>query len=80
MVSFFLVAGSHVGGGTSTVYVDQSQSERTDTMTKRSFDLALLVVLLSKPAFGLVKMASRRWVADSSGPLSTVGNAVQVAL
>lgn len=49
-------------------------------MTKRSFDLALLVVLLSKPAFGLVKMASRRWSVESSGPLSTVGNAVQVAL
>ena len=49
-------------------------------MTKRNFDLALLVVLLAHPAFGLVKMASRRWVTDKSGPLATIGNAVQVAL
>lgn len=49
-------------------------------MTKKNFDLALLVVLLAKPAFGLVKIASRRWVQETSGPLSTVGNAVQVAL
>ena len=49
-------------------------------MTKKNFDLALLVVLLAKPAFGLVKIASRRWVSESTGPLSTVGNAVSVAL
>jgi len=49
-------------------------------VTKRNFDLALLVVLLAHPAVGLVKMASRRWVAETSGPLSTVGNAIQVAL
>ena len=55
-------------------------SERTVTVTKRTFDLALLVVVLAHPAFGLVKMASRRWVTDKSGPLATIGSAVQVAL
>ena len=49
-------------------------------MTKKTFDLALLVVLLAHPAVGLLRMASRRWAAESTGPLSTVGNAVQVAL
>jgi hypothetical protein len=49
-------------------------------MTKKNFDLALLVVLLAHPAFGLVRIASRRWVTETSGPLNTIGQAVQVAL
>lgn len=49
-------------------------------MTKKTFDLALLVVLLSKPAFGLVKMASRRWVNETTGPINTIGQAAQMAL
>ena len=49
-------------------------------MTKKNFDLALLVVLLAHPAVGLIKSASRRWVSEKSGPLSTIGNAVSVAL
>jgi len=49
-------------------------------MTKKTFDLALLVVLLTHPAVGLLKMASRRWVAETSGTLSTIGSAVEVAL
>ena len=47
---------------------------------KRAFDLTLLVVLLSKPAFGLVRMASRRWSNDDSGALGLVGDMVKVSL
>ena len=49
-------------------------------MTKRTFDLALLVVILAHPAVGLVKIASRRWASETTGPLSTIGSAVEVAL
>lgn len=49
-------------------------------MTKKNFDLALLVVLLAHPAVGLLRMASRRWVAETTGPLNTIGRAAQVAL
>lgn len=49
-------------------------------MTKKTFDLALLVVLLAHPAVGLLRMGSRRWVVETSGPLNTLGRAVQVAL
>ncbi|MEI6045039.1 MAG: hypothetical protein WCS37_11860 [Chloroflexota bacterium] len=49
-------------------------------MTKKTFDLALIVVLLAHPAFGLVKTASRRWAATGNGALSTIGSAVEVAL
>ena len=48
--------------------------------TKRVFDLVLITGLLMHPAIGLFRCASRRWVAETSGPLATVGNAVQVAL
>ena len=49
-------------------------------MTKRTFDVVLLMILLAKPAFGLLKMSSSRWVAEEPGALGTVGEAVQVAL
>lgn len=49
-------------------------------MTKKNFDLALLIVLLAHPAFGVVKMASRRWARETSGPLQTVGTAAQIIL
>lgn len=49
-------------------------------MNKKTFDLALLVVLLAHPAFGLVRIASRRWTNETTGTLSTIGQAVQVAL
>jgi hypothetical protein len=49
-------------------------------MNRKVFDLVLVTVLLSKPAFGLVKMAARRWVREESGPLATAGQAVVVAL
>ena len=53
--------------------------ERT-LMNRKNFDLALLVVLLAHPAFGLLKVAARRWTNEGTGPLSTIGAAVEVAL
>lgn len=49
-------------------------------MNKKTFDLALIVVLLAKPAFGLLRVASRRWASEQTGPLASVGEAVNVAL
>jgi len=48
--------------------------------TKKTFDLVVITVLLLHPAVGLLRIASRRWVADDTGPLSTIGAAVGVAL
>ena len=50
--------------------------------TKRIFDLTVLTILLTKPAFGLAKMAARRWSAQypEGSALETVGDAIQVAL
>lgn len=52
----------------------------TSLVTKKTFDLALLVVLLAHPAFGILAMASKRWVTESSGPIGTVGQASQIML
>lgn len=49
-------------------------------MNRRTFDLIILTIILAKPAEGLVKMAARRWSQDSTGPMGTIGDAVQVAL
>jgi hypothetical protein len=49
-------------------------------MSRRTFDLILIMIILTKPAAGLVKMGARRWSRDSSGPMGVVGDAVQVAL
>ena len=50
-------------------------------MNRRTFDLALIVVLLAKPAVGLLRLGSRRWVNENeTGPLATIGQAVNVAL
>lgn len=43
---------------------------------KRGFDLIILTVLLVHPAFGLLRMAARRWSAEGTGALSTVGDAI----
>ena len=48
--------------------------------TKKTFDLVVITALLLHPAVGLVRMASRRWAVEGSGPLSTIGSAVGVAL
>lgn len=49
-------------------------------MSRRTFDLIVLTIILMKPAEGLVKMAARRWSRDSDGVMGTIGDAVQVAL
>lgn len=49
-------------------------------MNRKTFDLIFLVAVLSHPAIGLVKMASRRWSRELTGPLSTIGSAVEVSL
>lgn len=48
-------------------------------MNKKNFDLVLLVVILAHPAFGIVNMATKRWITQTSGPLATAGAAFQVA-
>jgi hypothetical protein len=49
--------------------------------SKKTFDLVLIVVLLAKPAVGLLKMAGRRWSQESeSTPLRVLGDAVQAGL
>lgn len=47
--------------------------------TKRMFDLALLVVVLAKPAEGLLKIAARRWTRETSGPTKLIGEMVEVS-
>ena len=49
-------------------------------MNRKTFALALLVVLLAHPAFGLLRVGSRRWANEQTGTLATLGQAVQVAL
>ncbi len=48
--------------------------------TKRTFDLILVVAVLSHSAFALARMWARRQVAEGSAIGSTVGAATQVAL
>ena len=49
--------------------------------SKKTFDLVLIVVLLAKPAVGLLKMAARRWSNESeSTPLRVLGDAVQAGI
>lgn len=45
--------------------------------TKRIFDMVIIVTLLARPAFGLVKMAAARH-STHPGLLGTAGQAVQV--
>jgi hypothetical protein len=49
-------------------------------VTRRTFDLIVLTVILLRPAEGLVKMAARRWSQTSDGAMGTIGDAVQVSL
>ena len=47
-------------------------------MNRRTFDLALLVVILAHPAMGLLRISSRRWANEQTGPLARVGDAINV--
>jgi len=46
-------------------------------VSKKTFDLILIVALLTPVALFPVKLASRRWVAED-GPLAPVGAAVVI--
>jgi len=48
--------------------------------TKKVFDLVLITSILLHPALGLIKMSSRRWSRESTGAVSTIGDAVGVIL
>lgn len=47
--------------------------------TKRTFDLIIISGLLLPPAWGLLRLAARRWVRESTGIMTTLGSAVQVS-
>jgi hypothetical protein len=49
-------------------------------MNRRTFDLALIVVILANPAMGLARIASRRWANETPGPLAKIGDAINVGL
>jgi len=49
-------------------------------VNRRTFDLIILTVILLRPAEGLLKMASKRWSTESTGPMGVIGDAVQMAL
>ncbi len=49
-------------------------------MNRKVFDLIVVVGLLMHPAVGLVRMSAKRWSVESTGPMGTIGDAVQVAL
>jgi hypothetical protein len=46
--------------------------------TRRTFDLALIVALLTRPAWGVVRMAARRWQREEQGVLNATGDAIGV--
>ena len=48
--------------------------------TKKVFDLVLSTSILLHPALGLIKMSSLRWSRESTGAVSTIGDAVGVIL
>jgi hypothetical protein len=49
-------------------------------MNRRTFDLALLVVILVHPAMGLWRIGSRRWVNEQSGTLAKIGDAINIGM
>lgn len=47
-------------------------------MTKKTFDLVLIVALLVPVALFPVRLATRRWVSEGEGALANVGAAVVI--
>lgn len=47
-------------------------------LTKRQFDGMLIMLLLFRPAYGIVRMAARRWQREGDGALNTAGHVVEV--
>ena len=48
-------------------------------VTKRIFVMTVAVVVLAKPASGIVRLAARRWARETTGPLQIIGTAIAVA-
>jgi hypothetical protein len=48
--------------------------------TKRVFDLIIVSGVLLIPAFGLLRMAAKRWVSESTAIKGEVGQAVQLVI
>lgn len=48
--------------------------------TKRTFDLIVATGVLLIPAFGLLRLAAKRWRAESNGVMEDVGDAVQLVI
>jgi hypothetical protein len=48
--------------------------------TKRTFDLIIVTGILLIPTFGLLRMAAKRWVTESTAIKGEVGHAVQLVI
>ena len=48
--------------------------------TKRTFDLIVVTGILLIPTFGLLRMAAKRWVTESTAIKGEVGSAVQLVI
>ena len=48
--------------------------------TKRTFDLIIATGVLLIPAFGLVRLAAKRWRHESNGIMSDVGHGVELVI
>ncbi len=48
--------------------------------TKRTFDLIIATGVLLIPAFGLLRLAAKRWRVESNGVMEDVGDAVQLVI
>jgi hypothetical protein len=46
--------------------------------TKRTFDLIILTGIFLHAALALPRMAARRWVKESSGPMGVIAEAIGV--
>jgi hypothetical protein len=48
--------------------------------TKRTFDLIIATGVLLIPAFGLLRLAAKRWRHESNGIMSDVGHGVELVI
>lgn len=56
------------------------RTRRSLDVTRREIASFAVLYILFRGAEGAVKMGARRWSQTSSGPMGTIGDAVQVAL
>ncbi len=48
--------------------------------TKRTFDLIIATGILLIPAFGLLRMAAKRWRSESNGVMADLGDGIQLVI